>query len=196
MKVRNAVLFLLLTSFAAVAQTSTWKIDPNHSTAQFTVRHMGLSNVTGTFNKFTGSADMDDKDLTKSSVDAVIDVASVDTRVEARDKDLRSDHFFDVAKYPTMEFKSKSVVKQGDGYKLVGDLTMHGVTKEVSLNLDAPSSVITDPYGNLRQGFSASTSINRKDWGLVYNNMLQSGEAVVGDTIKIQIDVELVKKKG
>ena len=195
MKVRNAVLFLLLTSFAAVAQTSTWKIDPNHSTAQFTVRHMGLSNVTGTFNKVTGSADMDDKDLTKSSVDAVIDVASVDTRVEARDKDLRSDHFFDVAKYPTMEFKSKSVVKQGDGYKLVGDLTMHGVTKEVSLNLDAPSSVITDPYGNLRQGFSASTSLNRKDWGLVYNNLLQSGEAVVGDTIKIQIDVELVKKK-
>jgi len=195
LKVRNAVLFLLLTSFAAVAQTSTWKIDPNHSTAQFTVRHMGLSNVTGTFNKVTGSADMDDKDLTKSSVDAVIDVASVDTRVEARDKDLRSDHFFDVAKYPTMEFKSKSVVKQGDGYKLVGDLTMHGVTKEVSLNLDAPSSVITDPYGNLRQGFSASTSLNRKDWGLVYNNLLQSGEAVVGDTIKIQIDVELVKKK-
>ena len=187
---------VLFASLSAVAQTSTWKIDPNHSTAQFTVRHMGLSNVTGTFNKVTGSADMDDKDLTKSSVDAVIDVASVDTRVEARDKDLRSDHFFDVAKYPTMEFKSKSVVKQGDGYKLVGDLTMHGVTKEVSLNLDAPSSVITDPYGNLRQGFSASTSINRKDWGLVYNNVLQSGEAVVGDTIKIQIDVELVKKKG
>jgi len=187
---------VLFASLSAVAQTSTWKIDPNHSTAQFTVRHMGLSNVTGTFNKVTGTADMDDKDLTKSSVDAVIDVASVDTRVEARDKDLRSDHFFDVAKYPTMEFKSKSVVKQGDGYKLVGDLTMHGVTKEVSLNLDAPSSVITDPYGNLRQGFSASTSINRKDWGLVYNNVLQSGEAVVGDTIKIQIDVELVKKKG
>jgi len=195
LKVRNAVLFLLLASFAAVAQTSTWKIDPNHSTAQFTVRHMGLSNVTGTFNKVTGSADMDDKDLTKSSVDAVIDVASVDTRVEARDKDLRSDHFFDVAKYPTMEFKSKSVVKQGDGYKLVGDLTMHGVTKEVSLNLDEPSNVVTDPYGNLRRGFSASTSLNRKDWGLVYNNLLQSGEAVVGDTIKIQIDVELVKKK-
>ena len=187
---------VLFASLSAVAQTSTWKIDPNHSTAQFTVRHMGLSNVTGTFNKVTGSADMDDKDLTKSSVDAVIDVASVDTRVEARDKDLRSDHFFDVAKYPTMEFKSKSVVKQGDGYKLVGDLTMHGVTKEVSLNLDQPSSVVTDPYGNLRRGFSASTSLNRKDWGLVYNNVLQSGEAVVGDTIKIQIDVELVKKKG
>jgi len=187
---------VLFASLSAVAQTSTWKIDPNHSTAQFTVRHMGLSNVTGTFNKVTGSADMDDKDLTKSSVDAVIDVASVDTRVEGRDKDLRSDHFFDVAKYPTMEFKSKSVVKQGDGYKLVGDLTMHGVTKEVSLNLDEPSGVVTDPYGNLRRGFSASTSINRKDWGLTYNNALQSGEAVIGDTVKIQIDVELVKKKG
>ena len=195
MRIRNAILFLLFTSLTALAQTSTWKIDPNHSTAQFTVRHMGLSNVTGTFNKVTGNAEMDDKDVTKSSVDAVIDVASVDTRVEGRDKDLRSDHFFDVAKYPTMEFKSKRVEKQGDGYKLIGDLTMHGVTKEVSLNLDEPSNIVTDPYGNLRRGFSGSTTINRKDWGLTYNNALQSGEAVIGDNVKIQIDVELTKKK-
>ncbi len=157
---------------------------------------MGLSNVTGTFNKLSGSAQMDDKDLAKSSVDAVIDVASVDTRVEARDKDLRSDHFFDVAKYPTIEFKSKRIEKQGGDYKLVGDLTMHGVTKEVALNLDQPSGIITDPHGNLRRGFSASTTINRKDWGLTYNNMLQSGEAVIGDSVKIQIDVELIQKKG
>ena len=195
MKVRNALLFLLFTSLTAVAQTATWNIDPNHSTAQFTVRHMGLSNVSGTFNKVSGTAQMDEKDFSKSSVDAMIDVASVDTRVEMRDNDLRSDHFFDVAKYPTMEFKSKRIEKQGDGYKLIGDLTMHGVTKEVTLTLDQPSGIITDQRGNSHRGFSASTSINRKDWGMTYNSLLQSGDAVVGDTIKIQIDAELVKKK-
>ena len=195
MKIRLTLLCLLLAAVPALAQTSTWNIDPNHSTAQFTVRHMGVSNVTGTFNKVSGSGQLDDKDLSKSSVDAVIDVASVDTRVEMRDNDLRSDHFFDVAKYPTMEFKSKRIEKQGDDYKLIGDLTMHGVTKELALTVDQVSSILTDPKGNKRRGFSANTTINRKDWGLVYNNMLQSGEAVVGDKIKIQIDVEFVQKK-
>jgi polyisoprenoid-binding protein YceI len=195
LKLRNVLLFVLLASLSALAQTSTWNIDPNHSTAQFTVRHMGLSNVSGTFNKVSGSAQMDAKDFTKSSVDAVIDVASVDTRVEMRDKDLRSDHFFEVDKYPTMEFKSKRIEKQGDGYKLIGDLTMHGVTKEVTLNMDPPSGIITDQRGNSHRGFAASTTINRKDWGMSYNSLLQSGDAVVGDTIKIQIDVELLQKK-
>ena len=188
-------LSVLLTALPVAAQTSTWNIDPNHSTAQFTVRHMAVSNVTGTFNKVSGTAQMADKDLTKSSVDAIIDVASVDTRVEMRDKDLRSDHFFDVAKYPTIEFKSKRIEKQGDGYKLVGDLTMHGVTREVSLNVDQPSPIVTDQRGNMRRGFEATTTINRKDWGMTYNNLLQTGEAVVGDTIKIQVDVELLKPK-
>jgi len=195
LKIRSAVLFLLFASLTAVGQTSTWNIDPNHSTAQFTVRHMGLSNVSGTFNKVSGSAQMDEKDFTKSSVDAVIDVASVDTRVEMRDNDLRSDHFFDVAKYPTLEFKSKRIEKQGDGYKLIGDLTMHGVTKEVTLKMDEPSAIMTDAKGNMHRGFSASASINRKDWGMTYNNTLQSGELVISDTVKIQIDAELVKKK-
>lgn len=197
MKLRLVVFSLLLASLPAIAQApaQSWNIDPNHSTAQFTVRHMGLSNVTGTFNKVTGSAQIDDKDFTKSSVNAVIDVASVDTRVEMRDKDLRSPNFFDVEKFPTMEFKSKKIEKSGDEYKLIGDLTMHGVTKEVTLNVDQMSSVLTDPRGNLRRGFSANTVINRKDWGLVYNNTLQSGEAVIGDKIKIQIDVELTQKK-
>ena len=195
MKIRNAVLFLLFASLTALAQNSTWNIDPNHTAAHFTVRHMGLSNVTGTFDKVSGTAQMDDKEFAKSSVDAVIDVASVDTRVQMRDNDLRSDHFFDVAKYPTMEFKSKRIEKQGDGYKMIGDLTMHGVTREVTLNMDEPSAIMTDQHGNMHRGFSASGTINRKDWGMTYNNLLQSGEAVVGDTIKIQIDAELVKKK-
>ena len=195
LKFRNLVLFLFLASITVLAQTSGWTIDPNHSAAHFTVRHMGLSNVTGTFDKVSGNAQMDDKDFTKSSVDAVIDVSSVDTRVQMRDNDLRSDHFFDVAKYPTMEFKSKRIEKQADGYKLIGDLTMRGVTKEVALNMDEPSAIMTDQHGNAHRGFSATTTINRKDWGMTYNNLLQSGEAVVGDTIKIQIDAELVKKK-
>jgi polyisoprenoid-binding protein YceI len=195
LKIRNAVLFLLFASLTALAQTSNWDIDPNHSAAHFTVRHMGLSNVTGTFDKVSGTAKMDDKDLTKSSVDAVIDVASVDTRVQMRDNDLRSDHFFDVAKYPTMEFKSKRIEKQGDGYKMIGDLTMHGATKEVTLNMDEPSGIMTDSKGNMHRGFSASTTINRQDWGMTFNSKVPGGEAVVGDTIKIQIDAELVKKK-
>ncbi|MFZ0707408.1 MAG: YceI family protein [Candidatus Korobacteraceae bacterium] len=195
MKIRNAVLFLLFASLTALAQNSTWNVDPNHTAAHFTVRHMGLSNVTGTFDKVSGTAQMDEKEFAKSSVDAVIDVASVDTRVQMRDNDLRSDHFFDVAKYPTMEFKSKRIEKQGDGYKMIGDLTMHGVTREVTLNMDEPSAIMTDQHGNMHRGFSASGTINRKDWGMTYNNLLQSGEAVVGDTIKIQIDAELVKKK-
>jgi len=156
---------------------------------------MGLSNVTGTFNKVSGTAQLDDSNWTKSNVDAVIDVASVDTRVEGRDKDLRSPNFFDAEKYPTMEFKSKSVQKNGDGLKLIGDLTMHGVTKEVTLNLDAPGTAVTDPWGNARRGFSASTTINRKDWGLTWNNTLKTGELVVGDNVKIEINVELVKTK-
>lgn len=190
-----AVALLLLAAWPALAQTSSWNIDPNHSTAQFTVRHLGLSNVTGTFNKVSGTVQLDEKDITKSQVDAVIDVASVDTRVEARDKDLRSPNFFDVEKYPTMEFKSTSIQKSGDGLKLVGNLTMHGVTKPVTLSVDGPTAEVKDPWGNPRRGLSASTTINRKDWGLVYNNTLQSGEAVIGDTVKIQIDVEMVKKK-
>lgn len=199
MKLRIILLSLVLASLPALAQTPagpspTWNIDPNHSTAQFTVRHMGVSNVTGTFNKVSGTGQFDDKDLTKSSINAVIEVASVDTRVEMRDKDLRSPNFFDVEKFPTMEFKSKRIEKQGDDYKMIGDLTMHGVTKEVTLNVEQPSAILTTERG-LRRGFSANTVINRKDWGLTWNNLLQSGEAVVSDKVKIQIDVEFVQKK-
>ena len=191
----GVLLVSLLTAGLPAAAQTTWTVDPNHSSAQFTVRHMGLSNVTGTFNKVSGTAQLDDSNWTKSNVDAVIDVASVDTRVEGRDKDLRSPNFFDAEKYPTMEFKSKSVQKNGDGLKLIGDLTMHGVTKEVTLNLDAPGTAVTDPWGNARRGFSASTTINRKDWGLTWNNTLKTGELVVGDNVKIEINVELVKTK-
>ena len=186
---------VLLGILSAFAQTSTWNIDPAHSTAQFTVRHLAISNVTGSFTKVTGSVVLDEKDITQSQASASIDVNSIDTRVEARDKDLKSPHFFEVEKYPTIEFKSKKVVNSGGKLQLIGDLTIHGTTREVTLDVDGPTPELTDPWGNLRRGLSATTAINRKDFNLVYNNLLKTGDAVVGDKVKIQIDAEIVKKK-
>jgi polyisoprenoid-binding protein YceI len=188
------VLLSLLSSFA-LAQTPAWNIDPDHTTAQFTVRHLVISNVTGSFTKVSGTVEVNESDVTKSKVNAVIDVNSVDTRVPDRDNDLRSPNFFDVAKYPTIEFMSKHITKNGGKLQLIGDLTIHGTTREVTLDVDGPTPPIDDPWGNERRGFSASTTINRKDFGLVYNHLLKTGEAVVGDTVKIQIDVEIKRPK-
>jgi polyisoprenoid-binding protein YceI len=185
----------LLASLSALAQTSTWNIDPAHSTAQFTVRHLAISNVTGNFTKVTGSVVLNEEDIAQSQASASIDVSSVDTRAEARDKDLRSPNFFDIEKYPTIEFKSKRIVSSGGKLQVIGDLTIHGTTHEVTLDVDGPTPELTDPWGNSRRGFSATTAINRKDFNLVYNNLLKTGEAVVGDNVKIQIDAEIVKKK-
>lgn len=176
----------LLLGTSAFAEVQTWQIDPNHTAAQFSVRHMGISTVRGAFTKVSGSAQYDPSDPGKSSVEATIDAASVDTRVSMRDDDLRSDHFFDVAKFPTITFKSKSVQPAGEGkLKIAGDLTIHGVTKEVVLAADAVSAPVTDPRGNAHVGTSASTKINRTDFGVGTNPM-------VGDEITITIDVELV----
>ena len=185
----------LLASLSALAQTSTWNIDPAHSTAQFTVRHLAISNVTGNFTNLTGSVVLNEKDITQSQVSASIDVSSVDTRVEARNKDLKSPNFFDVEKYPTIEFKSKRIVSGGGKLQVIGDLTIHGTTREVTLDVDGPTPELSDPWGNSRRGISATTTINRRDFNLTYNNLLKTGEAVVGDNIKIQIDAEMVKKK-
>jgi polyisoprenoid-binding protein YceI len=185
----------VLVSLSALAQTATWNIDPAHSTAQFTVRHLGISNVTGSFTKVGGTVELDDKDIAKSQISASIDVNSVDTRVEMRDKDLKSPNFFDVEKYPTIEFKSKRITNGGGKLQLIGDLTIHGTTREVTLDVDGPTPALTDPWGNWRRGISATTSINRKDFNLTYNKLLGTGEAMVGDTVKIQIDAEIVKKK-
>jgi polyisoprenoid-binding protein YceI len=185
----------LLAGLPALAQTATWNIDPAHSTAQFTVRHLAISNVTGSFTKVTGSVVLNDKDITQSQVSATIDVNSVDTRVEARDKDLKSPNFFETEKYPTIEFKSKKIVSAGGKLQVIGDLTIHGTTREVTLDVDGPTPELTDPWGNWRRGISATTTINRRDFNLVYNKLLGTGEAVVGDTVKIQIDAEIVTKK-
>lgn len=196
---RSQAFLLALTLFlalSAAAQTSTWTIDPKHSTAQFTVRHLAISNVSGNFTNVAGTINLNEKDITQSQVSAVIDVSSVDTRVSDRDKDLRSPNFFDVEKYPTIEFKSKRIVNSAGKLQVTGDLTMHGTTREVTLDVDGPTPELNDPWGNVRRGFSASTTLNRKDFGLTYNHALKTGEAVVGDNVKIQIDLELIKKKG
>lgn len=180
--------FLILT-ISAAAQVQMWQIDPNHTAAQFSVRHMGISTVRGAFTKVSGTAQYDPADLSKTSVDATIEASSVDTRVSMRDDDLRSPNYFDVAKYPTITFKSKSVQAAGEGkLKIVGDLTIHGVTKEVTLDVDGPSAAVTDPKGNSHLGASASTTVNRKDFGV------GGSSNMVGEDITITIDVELVRK--
>jgi polyisoprenoid-binding protein YceI len=177
----------------AHAQSSTWKIDPAHSAAGFTVRHMGLSNVHGRFGGVTGQITLDPVDLSKSSVKATIDTTTVDTGVAPRDTDLKSPNFFEVAKYPTMTFVSTSVTKNGDGYTITGDLTMHGVTKQVVLAMDPPSKELTMGK-QTRRGFDATTSIHRQDFGLNWGGALKSGDAMIGDDVKVTLEVEAVKE--
>jgi polyisoprenoid-binding protein YceI len=179
---------ILAMAAAAVAQAGTWQIDPNHSAAQFSVRHLGVSTVRGAFMKVSGSATYDPADPSKNTVDVSIDATSVDTRVQMRDNDLRSPNFLDVQKYPTITFKSKQAKSAGPGkMQIVGDLTIHGVTKEVTLDVDGPSAPIKDPWGNQRIGASASTKINRKDFGV------NGAAGAVGDDITITIDTELIQ---
>lgn len=188
----SRLVFALFTSIAlaatAAAQAGTWQIDPNHSAAQFSVRHLGVSTVRGAFTKVGGTAMHDPADPSKDTLEATIQAASVDTRVEMRDKDLRSPNFLEVEKYPTITFRSKQAKAIGTGrLQFTGDLTIHGVTKEVVLDVDGPSAPIKDPWGNQRIGASASTKINRKDFGV------NGASGVVGDDINITIDVELIQ---
>ena len=172
----------------AVAQTQTWYLDPPHSAAQFSVRHMGISTVRGTFTKVEGVV-VDSPDLSKASVNVTIDASSVDSRVQRRDDDLRSDHFFDVAKYPTITFNSKKVEAAGPGkLKVTGDLTIHGVTKEAVLDVDGPTPPMKDPRGNSHRGASATTTVNRTDYGMT------TMTGMIGDQVAIQLDVEMVDK--
>jgi len=185
-----SLLVVALFTAAAWAQGSEWQIDPAHTTVAFTVRHMGISNVHGRFTKVSGSAVVNDNDPSKDSVNATIDATSIDTGVEMRDNDLKSANYFDVAQFPTITFKSKSVSKSGDGkLKIVGDLTIHGVTKEVTLDVDGPSAP-AKMGPNLKRGLSATTSVNRKDFGVG----AKTPSAMVGEDIKIELDVELGQK--
>ena len=183
-------------SLPAGAATSTWNIDPAHSSAQFSVRHLAISTVRGTFSKISGTVLLDESDVTKSTVNVSIDVATVDTHEPNRDADLRTDKFFDVAKYPTMTFKSKKVEQVAPGkLKVTGDFTLHGITKEVVLDIEGPTPPVKDPWGNQRAAVSASTKINRQVYGVKWNANMDNGGVVVGDDVSITLDVEMVKAK-
>lgn len=198
MKKTLALGFALLASIATsgLARASSWEIDGAHSSAQFSIKHLMVSNVRGEFSKVAGTLNLDDKDITKSSVDVSIDVNTINTREAKRDAHLKSPDFFDAAKFPALTFKSKKVEKAGaDKLKVTGDLTIHGVTKEVVLNVEGPSAEIKDPFGNTRRGATATAKINRKDFGLNWNKALEAGGVLVGEEVNITIDVELLKKK-
>src|SRR5438445_11113034 len=182
-------------SLPAPAANSNWQIDPAHSSAQFSVRHMAISTVRGAFSKVTGSVVFDDKDVSKSTVEVTIDANSVDTRVPDRDNDLRSEKFFDVARYPSITFKSRKVEQLAPGkLTLTGDLTIRRTTKKVVLDVEGPTAPMKDPWGNTRNAATATTKINRQDFGVKWNATLDNGGVVVGDDVSIIIDVELVKK--
>jgi polyisoprenoid-binding protein YceI len=186
------------TTVTAATQSSKptqWNIDPAHSAAHFSVRHLMISNVRGEFTKISGSALVNSADHTKSSVEITIDAASINTREPQRDEHLRSADFLDVAKYPTLTFRSKRIEPLGpEEFKVSGDLTIHGVTKEVTFDIEGPTPPVKDPWGNIRAGITAAAKINRKDFGVAFNALTETGGVVVGDEVKITIEAELIQQ--
>jgi polyisoprenoid-binding protein YceI len=180
-----------MTTSAAVK--TVWKIDSAHTEAAFAVKHLMISTARGRFGAVEGTVEFDPADLANASAQVTIDAASIDTREAQRDAHLRSADFFDVEKYPSLAFKSRKVTDiQGDRFKLTGDLTIKDITREVVLDV-ASHGFQKDPWGNERTGFSAETSISRKEFGLLWNQILETGGLAVGDVVKITLDVELVK---
>ena len=177
----------------ASAGTTTYQIDPRHSSAGFGVTHLMISTVRGEFHGVTGTVVVDDSDVSKSSVNVTIDATTVDTREPDRDKHLKSEAFFDVAKYPAITFQSTKVERNNDGtLKVTGDLTIRGVTKTAVLTANLPKAPIKDPWGLQRTATSATTKINRQDFGVAWNQKLDSGGVVVGDDVNITLDVEMI----
>jgi polyisoprenoid-binding protein YceI len=184
------------TTTAAPTKTSTttWNIDPAHSMAEFKVKHMMIANVKGQFSRVSGALFLDESDLANSRAEASVEVASIHTRDEQRDAHLKSPDFFDVEKFPTLHFKSKSISTVRDGELAVeGDLTIRGVTHKVRFDVEGPTPPAKDPWGNTRVAVSATTKINRKDFGLTWNAALETGGILVGDEVTITLDVEFVK---
>jgi polyisoprenoid-binding protein YceI len=187
-----AICVLMIPSFASA---STWQIDPAHSSFEFKIRHMTVSNVKGEFNKATGVVTIDDKDMANLKVEVTIDAASVNTDHAKRDEHLRGEDFFNVGKYPTITFVSKKVTRvESNRLKVVGDLTLLGVTKEVTVDVEGPTPEVKDPAGNMRRGATGTAKINRKEFGMIWNKVLDNGGAIVGDEVNIFVDVELIKK--
>jgi polyisoprenoid-binding protein YceI len=191
-----STLFALLLAVPSAVRADVWEIDPTHTTVEFTVRHMTISSVRGQFNKVAGTITATDKDPKSFVIEATIQTASIDTHSADRDADLKSPNFLDVAKYPTMTFKSTGIEAAGPGkWKVIGNLTLHGVTRPVTLAVDGPSGPVKDPWGNTRAGAVATTKVSRKAFGLTWNKLLETGGAVVGDEVSVTINVEAVKKK-
>ena len=183
-----------MTTTAANATTTTWKIDPAHSAAEFKVKHMMISNVKGKFSGLSGTLTLKEGDLAGSTVETTIPVTTLSTGDEQRDAHLKSADFFDAEKYPVLSFKSVQVTPAGAGeLEVTGELTMHGVTKAVAFAVEGPSAPGKDPWGNLRVGLSAVTKINRKDFGLAWNAALETGGVLVGEDVTIMLDVQFIK---
>ncbi|HKN13600.1 MAG TPA: YceI family protein [Candidatus Binatus sp.] len=192
---KTAIAIAMLVALPVLAHADVWQIDPAHTNVEFTVRHMMISNVKGQFQKTSGTITTNGNDPASAKIDVTIDSSSVDTRVEKRDAHLKSPAFLDVDKFPTITFKSTKVEAAGPGkWKVTGDLTLHGVTKPVVLDVEGTGTPITDPMGNTRAGVSATTKINRSDFGLTWNQPLEAGGVLVGDEVAISIDVEAIKK--
>lgn len=182
------------TASAGAPASDVWKIDPAHSSAEFAVTHFMISTVRGRFGAMSGMVTYDGHDVASIRVEATIDVASIATGNDGRDKELRGEHFFDVAKYPTITFKSTKVVPGRSGsFQLVGNLTMHGVTREVTLDVKGPSPVIKGMRGESRVAASASTTIDRRDFGMKYNATLSDGGLIVSNKVAITIDIEALQ---
>ena len=192
---KTAIAITLTAALPVLARADTWQIDPMHTNVEFTVRHMMISNVKGQFTKTSGTININGADAASARVEATIDASSIDTRVDRRDADLKSPHFLDVDKFPTITFKSTRIEAAAPGkWKVTGDLTLHGVTKPVVLDVEATGQPIQDPMGNTRAGASATTKINRRDFGITYDKALETGGVLVGDEVAISIDVEAIKK--
>lgn len=184
----------MATTTPSPASVTTWKIDPAHSAAEFKVRHMMISNVKGTIKGLSGTLTEHATDSTLSSIEASVDISTINTGEEQRDGHLKSADFFEAEKYPTMTFKSAKVEQKGDGeYAVTGDLTIHGVTKSVTFAVEGPSAPGKDPWGNTRIGLTATTKINRKDFGLNWNAALETGGILVGEDVHITLDVQFIK---
>jgi polyisoprenoid-binding protein YceI len=194
---RSAVGVLALALVLPVSgRAETWVIDPAHTVSGFTVRHLMISNVTGVFEVTRGTIEYRPGDPGSVKADITIEAKSVNTRIGRRDDDLRSDNFFNADKFPTLAFRSKRIQNvRAEGFDLVGDLTIRDVTREVVLKVDGPTAPIKDPQGNRRVGATASTTINRKDFGIMYNRTIEAGGVVVGDEVKINLEVEAIEKK-
>lgn len=187
-------LSLLMAPMAAAQDDNVWTIDGSHTHVGFKVRHMTVSWTRGAFDKVDGTVLYDGKNFTKAKVDVTVALESIDTENEKRDEHLRSADFFDVEQFPTMTFKSTKIKGKEGAFSVIGELTLHGVTKSVTLDVAGSTTPVTDPWGNMRLGFSATGMVNRQDFGITWSNTMDGGGLVVGDEVMLELDVELQRK--